>query len=84
MMDGLKARLAAVERKAAEADGAGLPTFYGEEHLAALLERLGLPHSPAALAAAKEELERGGELRERWLAEHRWPASFWTTDDWNL
>ena len=86
MTNGLRARLEAAERKAAgeAADGSVLPSFYCQDHLAAFLAHLGRPSDPEAVAAAAEELERGGELRERWLAEHRWPASFWTTDDWNL
>jgi hypothetical protein len=79
-MDGLRSRLAAVERKA---DGGGLPTFYSEEHLAAFLAHLGRPSDPEAVAAV-EELERGGALREAWVTEHRWPAAFWSADDWRL
>ena len=86
MTNGLRGRLAAAERRAAgaAADSGVLPSFYCEEHLAAFLAHLGRPSGPEAVAAAVAELERGGELRERWLAEHRWPAAFWTRDDWNL
>ena len=86
MTDRLRTRLAIAERKAAgeAADGSVLPAFYCEQHLAAFLAHLGRPSGPEAVAAAWEELERGGELRELWLAEHRWPAAFWTTDDWKL
>ena len=86
MTNGLRGRLAAAERRAAgaAADSGVLPSFYCEEHLAAFLAHLGRPSDPEAVAAAVEELERGGALREAWVTEHHWPAAFWSVDDWRL
>ena len=81
MTGGLKARVTAAERLAAAVEGGGLPPFESVERLEELLRDFGRPDGPETL----EELHRGGELREAWLAAgHRWPVAFISADDWRL